>query len=622
VAAGTWYQGSIAFPEKRKLTFGALALSNLLVLGASTALAAGPKPPAPGLEAPTFAVGGTVPGDKPGTTIQAPSSDFTFTFGIRPIFQIRRVENLDFDSDRPEPARACDSTNAVQQNNCSGDFNIRLENRIAFRASREDQHGEVWNLDMVLETDGGLDGISTDAQHVFGIERLRGEYRIGDMVQAGLPVYLGIGWWTPLWDPFGIVDADDDPSVRLAYAGDLLQAEVMWTQDIRGDLGNAFGAPSLSNDLEIVRARVIIPLGDYVIQPTFYFQDDKTVNTGTTVSRDVTTWYAGGTFSGKPKGLPIDFFITGYILQGSAERLGTSVNANGVAFGATTSFDVSSFFIGGDIGYTIISGWRVHVGAMFAKGDDDPFDNDLKGFVDLGGQCGSVGPQLVSTNFFKNSFPAWGAPSDGCLPTGHGIGPSIGSIGRDARGRAGDGNDPFSGTLGNVSPAFAFTGPGTAVVDLGNNGGFGRGDNPGMLSVFGGVDGKLSPTWSLKFLVTALWFDAPESVEAGIDQARCILATGSTATCNTGAGVAAGSAAFLDTRTGVARGTANIDPFFGTMLELSLTWQPIPQFALSLKPSLLFPGGAVGEMGRFAPGVQKEVDDTAWAFQTELAFRF
>ena len=68
--------------------------------------------------------------------------------------------------------------------------------------------------------------------------------------------------------------------------------------------------------------------------------------------------------------------------------------------------------------------------------------------------------------------------------------------------------------------------------------------------------------------------------------------------------------------------TANIDPFFGTMLELSLTWQPIRQFALSLKPSLLFPGGAVGEMGRFAPGVQKEVDDTAWAFQTELAFRF
>ena len=606
---------------KWKWSVVALAFGAGLGFLASPVLAdPGPKPPAPGLGAPTFAPGGAIPGDKPGTTIQAPSKDFDFKFGIRPLFQIRRVENLDFDSNRDEPARQCDSNNGQAPNNCAGDFSIRLENQIYFRAKRDDQFGPLWNLDLVLETDGGLDNTQADSQHRPGIERLLGEYRIGDLIQAGLPIYLGIGWWLPIWDPFTIVDADDDPSIRLAYAGDLFQFEYMWTQDIRGDLGNAFGAPSRTDDIEFHRARVIIPLGDYSVQPTFYYQIDQSLNTGTTVSRDVTTWYAGGTFTGKPKGLPIDFFITGYTLQGSAERLGTSVNANGVAFGDTRSFDVSSFFIGGDIGYTLIPGWRVHAGVAFATGDKDPFDNNLGGFVDLASLRTGPNGNGATLNFRGNaSFPAWGsALISSQLPTGHGIGPSIGSIVRDGRGAAGDGNDPFAGTAGNVSPAVGLPG-GTAVADSGNNGNFGRGDNPGMIDAFIGVTGRLSPTWTLNFLVNLLWFESPESIQAEIDQARCLRVGGSA--CNTQALAQTGSAAFVD-HSGAVLGRTNISSYFGTQVGLDLTWRPIPQFALSLQPALLFPGDAVKDMGRFAPGIQRELDDIAWSFQTELVFQF
>lgn len=606
--------------HKWKWTVGVLALGGLLALGISSALAAGPKPPAPGLEAPSFSISGKVPGDKPGTTIQAPSSDFTLKFGNRVNFDVRRVENISFDVDRDPVARTCDRNNGLGGNNCSGDFSMRIEDRISFRANRKDEFGELWHFALVLEVDGGLDNTFSDSQHRPGFERILGEYRIGDMVEKGFPLYLGIGWWLPIWDPFAIVDADDDPSIRLAYAGDLFQAEYMWTQDVRSALSLGNGAPDPRNDLEIHRGRVIIPVGDYSVQPTFYIQDDKTASAGTTVSRSVTTWWAGGTVKGKPAGLPIDFFVTGYTLQGTAERLGTSVNANGVAFGATRSFDVSSFFIGGDVGYSFLPGWRAHVGVMFASGDDKPFDNDLGGYTGIANLGGSIGPQIGNANFIHSSFPAWGSQLFSYLPSGHGIGPGIGDIGRDGRGGAGDGTDPVAGSAGNVSPAFAFTGPGTAVADLGGNGGFGRGDNPGLISLFAGVSGKLVRDWSLKALITALWFESPESIQAEIDQARC-LQVGASA-CNTQALVAAGTAAFADTRTGTVRGAADISSYFGTMLELNLTWKPIPQFALSLQPSILVPGGAVEDMGRFAPGIQKELDSTAWAFQTRLQYKF
>ncbi|MEE8110539.1 MAG: hypothetical protein V3T44_05880, partial [bacterium] len=392
----------------------------VLGLFASQAWAATVHPSTPGLEAPTLRLGGTIPGDKAKTKIKVPSKAFTYRFGIRPVFQLSKQINFDLDSDAIDPARRCNG------GNCQGDFDSRLENRISWRANRTDQHGDLWNLDFVLESEQRTDG-STDAAATPGIERIRGEYRVGDMIQPGLPLYFAIGWWLPFYDSACLVDCDDDFNLRLGYAGDNFYAEVMYTLDSRpvAPGGIAPGAPVFDEEtFKIIRARLVIPLGDFEVMPAVYFVDDARAG------RDIETWYFGGQFKGKVKGLPIDFVVAGYGVSGDVERLerGAGTTSNGVPFARTTQFsDISSFIVHGAIGYKLTPGWRIHVGALVSSGDDDPFDSDLTGYVGQGAATGVAGPQN-SSNIFGDDVPIWGSTLFGGMPTGKGIGPSIGGF--------------------------------------------------------------------------------------------------------------------------------------------------------------------------------------------------
>ncbi len=600
---------------KWKWMVGGMAV--VLGLFASQAWAAKVRPSTPGLEAPTLRLGGAIPGDKAKTTIKVPSKAFTYRFGIRPVFRLSKQINFDLDSDAIDPARRANEGNAQH------DFDSRLETRMSWRASRTDQHGDLWNLDLVLEGDQSTDG-NTDAAEALAIERIRGEYRVGDLVQQGLPVYFAIGWWLPKYDDFVLVDVDDDFNLRLDYAGDNFYAEVMYTLDSRPNPpGNvATGAPVFEEEtFKIIRGRLVIPLGDFELMPAVYFTDDARAG------RDVEMWYFGGQIKGKPKGLPIDFVVAGYGVSGNVERLGRAgldlTNSNGVAFARRDQFDdISSFVVAGAIGYKLTPGWRIHAGALFANGDDDPFDSDLTGYVGQGAATGVAGPQN-SSSIFGDDVPIWGSTLFGGFPTGKGIGPTIGDYRSQLNvvgGGAGTGFDPAgrnrtAGGFGAVPSAT--NDPENALNALNvsaNTGFFGRGDNPGMIQAWVGAKGKLAPAWTLDLLVNFLWYDAPESIEAEIDQANCINNTGvaGNPVCATRAGINANVP---------AAALANIDSFFGTVLGGNLTWKPVPQFAMSFRPSILIPSDGASDQLKFAPGT-KDSDDIAARIMFQFAFRY
>ncbi len=389
--------------------------------------------------------------------------------------------------------------------------------------------------------------------------------------------------------------------------------------------GVAFGSPVFDEEMfKIIRGRLVIPLGDYEVMPAVYFVDDSRLG------RDIETWYFGGQFKGKVKGIPIDFSLAGYGVTGDVERLerGAGTTSNGVAFARRNQFsDISSFIVHGAIGYKLTPGWRIHVGALITSGDDDPFDSDLTGYVGQAAATGVAGPQN-SSSIFGDNVPIWGSTLFGGMPTGKGIGPSIGGFRNtlSATGNnAGTGFDPTgrnrtAAGFGAVGPPGTTNDPEGALrallpATVAPTGFFGRGDNPGMIQAWVGAKGKLAPAWPRARLANFPWYNAPESIEAEIDQARCLDVAAPTA-CNTQALVQAGSAAHLD-----GQGLTSIDSFFGTVLGANLTWKPIPQFAMSARPSILIPSDGASDQLKFAPGTN-DSDDIAARIMFQFAFRY
>lgn len=127
--------------------------------------------------------------------------------------------------------------------------------------------------------------------------------------------------------------------------------------------------------------------------------------------------------------------------------------------------------------------------AEFLRGDSDPLDDDLQGFVSPSSPAGlrrGDFPFLRRTVLGPSSPILGDGTADfGFATDGRGIGPTIGNI-----------------LEGSTVSSAAFL-----------NNRFGKGDNPGFLKLSTGLQGALAPQWDLHFTGYWLRFHRTEPIE-------------------------------------------------------------------------------------------------------------
>jgi hypothetical protein len=376
-----------------------------------------------------------------------------------------------------------------------------------------------------LEVEATMDENIADVNHL-NLERANLTWKtgvIGDLV---------VGFDVHLFDPEGgLIYQDEDPGIWLIGS----QGNFSWNLGYHKRLARnrcsplanflfTGGCPSVSasdtarsKDGDIFEARVGInfpmPGGNLSISPLFLYYSRNvgqpspaTGFTGNLVAcptGNCTTNPITGTYPSIGDDSTANIFFPGIVLGakfgpvsltaeavgqfGEVENLGSTFTS---IYGKN-SVDIESFAVFGEIALDLTAqgvGLTPFVNVDWRRGDDKPLNDTLEGYVPIS----DLTAALRKDGFKFTSISSMGPPTLGSggeaawgfNTHGRGIGPSIGSI------------------LDGVALA--------DTVFFNNR--WGKGDNPGMLKVTGGMVGKINSQWDLKGAVSYIRFDTTESI--------------------------------------------------------------------------------------------------------------
>lgn len=480
-----------------------------------------------------------------------------FRFGMSLEFQPTSVTDLDFNDDK--------NFKTITEFGSTGeeDLFVGVETRLFFSVAKDRV-----SLYTAVELDGTLDSRSIDANNP-NIERLNLSLLLPEIASTftvGADIYA-------LDQIGGLVYIDDDPGLFLRGSAGPLSWQFGYHKRIdfggqAGDSGGRFAARAgvdedREDDTDIFSAKVGYDLRPGLhISPFFLAYLRNTPMSGPEQNRLGAVGPGGAPRPADPLQAVISgdriqpsqqsYFLglQGTALLGFVRASGEFVYLTGEIDGLvdrTTgalpfgrkSFDIDSFaaYLRLDFDISKRPWWPLRgiipfVSAEFLRGDDDPFDSDLEGFVSVSSPNGLRPGDLP---FLRKTVLGLGSPvvGDGTADFGFGV---------DGRG--------IGPTIGNILEGATF--PSSNFF----NNRFGKGDNPGYLKLSAGLQGAFSPSLELHVAGQYLRFDQTEPIEAEFR----------------------------------AFNIGSVDEEIGGGIDVVFVWKPQPQYQLRPFFSIFFPG--------------------------------
>ena len=416
----------------------------------------------------------------PGSVVIKTDGDITAKFGA----QVRMIptyeQNWDFGI-KEKTGNGAFTVHVNEAGNVSQGY-IRSEDRLYFNFAK----GDIWDVYFALEFDDVLSSRTGDRVRTiqgdfgsFGVERLQATIKlpwIWSRFHTGWDVY------TVDLDAGSLVYTDDDPGFWLTGGVANFDWKFGYHKAIESNrrivsadriAANNIQNTGYDNDRDIYSARVNFTLFKDTKIGLIYALNDQKVRTsnptpteppgcgfavtptpapGTAVfCQNVNAHFISPIFVGSIAGFKIAAQYAH--MFGDAERmlsLGDKFDIESNAFFADVAYDMTPWF-----GFRFIP----HIGVLWTEGDDNPADNKLKGFV------GKNFQRFTSSFGGENTFLADTNPVVGTI---------LYSFIPDQRGNQ-------NGALG-----------------VGGLAGTGRGDNPGILLVGGGLTIDPIKNWSYR----------------------------------------------------------------------------------------------------------------------------
>ncbi|MGH2667983.1 MAG: hypothetical protein ACRDH5_02475 [bacterium] len=401
--------------------------------------------------------------------------DITARFGA----QVRMIPTYEQNWDFGFREKTGDGRFSVHLNEAGtvGQGYIRSEDRLYFNFAK----GDIWDVYFALEFDDILSSRTVDRAVVsqgdfstFGVERLNASIKLPWIYSR-----LNAGWdvYTVDLDAGSLVYTDDDPGFwigggvanfdwKFGYHKVVESNRAIVHPDVVAGavVRNAVTNTGYDNDRSIWSARVNFNLFKDTKLGLIYALNDQKVrgNTptndpcGAPTCQNVTAHFISPIFVGSIAGFKIAAQYS--YMFGEAKRMG--VNNAAVTDG---NYDITSNAFFGDVAYDMTPwfGFRAipHLGFLWSEGDDNPNDNKLTGYVGKNFQrfIGSFGGE---NTIIADTNPAMGTLLYSFLP--------------DQRGNQ------------------------NATLGVGGLVGTGRGDNPGLLLLGGGVTMDPIKNWTYR----------------------------------------------------------------------------------------------------------------------------
>lgn len=383
-----------------------------------------------------------------------------FDMQMQATFQPTFFSNFDFDSDRRDD-RTATSAGLVDV----GDEFVRGEFRWGATAA-----GDRWTGKILLESDTFLDSGQADGDAV-NVERTYFTYEF----DPALVLQLGHEFKVPDFAAGGLLYGDDHPI--LGFKGDT----GFGSYDTYWIIINDTDAPGQgSQDSNVYLAQLEYDLGAAgTASPIVAFHRNSQV--------DADVFYFGGTYLGSVGMVDVKGEVFG-ALGGYDNDTDSAVNfRDGVVVpdGAASleGDDISAFAANLTLELPLDDRFKPNIGFRYTSGDDDPFDDDVEGWLGISDISGFVAPMNTGfgmLRFGPNQNAAFSAPVFGS--TFETSGPATGGASTDGSAFGGIGNS------------------GTAL-------------NPGQIVVAPGVSGSLTPKFSYMANVWFIWYANTDGLE-------------------------------------------------------------------------------------------------------------
>jgi hypothetical protein len=411
----------------------------------------------------------------PGSVVIKTDGDITAKFGAQVRFVPTYEKNWDFGI-KEKTGNASFLPHTMEFGTVSNGY-IRSEDRLYFNFAK----GDIWDVYFALEFDDAVQSRTSDRirqtqgdESSFGVERLNASVKlpwISSRFNAGWDVYA-----VDL-DAGSLVYGDDDPGFSIQGGIANIDWKLGYHKKIEVNrrvtsadrvAANNITNTGYDNDRDVWSARVNYTLFKDTKLGLIYALNDQKVR-GNVATNDpcvaptcqnVNANFISPIFTASIAGFKIaaQYAHT----WGSADKMG--VDNDPVTAGIQGDYDISSNAAFADIAYdmTPMFGFRFipHVGVLWSQGDDNPSDNKLEGYS-----------SITSLHQF---FPSFGGENTFLAGANPVVGTTVYSFLPDQRGN----QNAFLGT--------------------GGIGGTGRGDNPGLLLIGGGITVDPIKNWSYR----------------------------------------------------------------------------------------------------------------------------
>jgi hypothetical protein len=353
---------------------------------------------------------------------------------------------------------------------------IRTEARLYFTGEGKDKK---WDLYSALEFDSAVDQNNVDRRgRDYGLERLHGSVAIPGLEQ----VRFHAGWDIYFMDAVdagaGFLYGDDDPGVWFTGDFDSIEFQAGYHKKFENNFASRDEAEfiekeagiSADNDRDIYSAML-----------TYNINDDNEVRfmgvydvMKTRAESEIDSPLTGAPFTDQ-KGADVKTYRLGLLYTG---KLGIVEPELEFVYQGGKANNIQAYAAYGDVALNLtdLVGFKVmpHVGFMYTSGDDDADDNDLEGYT------GVANAQRFTPRFggedtiIGDTNVVLGTILYGYLPE-------------------------FYGNLGGTQQG------GVATGGLANGSVGGRGDNPGMTMIGGGI--TIEPREYISYRTNFMWFE-------------------------------------------------------------------------------------------------------------------
>jgi hypothetical protein len=523
----------------------------------------------------------------PGSVVIKTDGDITAKFGA----QVRMVPTYEQDWDFGFKSNTGDGRFTVHANEAGlvSQGYIRTEDRLYFNFAK----GDIWDVYFALEFDDVASSRTVDRVVAvegdfasFGLERLNASIKLPWIYSR-----LNAGWdvYTVDLDAGSLVYTDDDAGFSIVGG----VANIDWkfgyhkvTESNRrialpdvtagAVVVNTVTNTGYDNDRDIYSARVNYTLFKDTKIGLIYALNDMKLR-GNTPTNDPCGLVGGGTnttcqnvnahfispiFVGSIAGFKIAAQYAH--MFGEAERmlvLGDKFDIESNAFFGDVAYDMTPWF-----GFRFIP----HVGILWTQGDDNPTDNKLEGYV--------------GAKNFQRFIPSFGGENTIIADGNAAVGTFLYSFLPDQR--------------GNQNSSLVVGGQGA-----------GRGDNPGMMLIGGGITVDPIKNWSFRSNVYYMEYTSDDKNCAPPAAATCGLPR--VATVLAGPLGAAGTVVAMSKRE------------IGVGLDNEVSWWLDKNMVVKGQFSFLFPGDAMKEIQGIWRGDRALAqDETAIRLALELLWNF